>query len=129
MTPERTVDYEKSLLGVLWFQPALWARGPSSLRPSDFLLGTHSALFEAIAELNGKGQLADRAGMLEYLDLEHDSREVLHLVSHWISCGDGAVPENIAVYVAKIKQASEDRKLVEYHRGELQRLVGIEVSL
>ena len=97
---ERTVRWERAVLGCLLEAPKLW-KGASGLDQNHFLLADHKKIFAAIKELNEQGCEADIVSVSVQLG------ETV-AVDYLGALVDGAVPENFKSYVSHLRESERD---------------------
>lgn len=116
---------ERCILGALWYSPQRWGYA-SELVPADFLLEDHRVLFEAIAHINARREMADHANVTKYLDTlyEEGTAHVARLIAYWLDCEFGVVPENIESHVRQVKAASKARRRVRELAAEFSEITG-----
>jgi replicative DNA helicase len=110
--PPHSVEAEQAVLGGLMLDNRAWDAIADRLLASDFYRRDHQLIFEAIAELAGKGEPSDAVTLSEWLERKGLSDETGGLVYLGGLVRDTPSAANVRAYADAVRERSTLRQLI-----------------
>ncbi len=110
--PPHSVEAEQAVLGGLMLDNSSWDTVADRLSPADFYRQDHQYVFEAIAELAGRGEPCDAVTLSEFLDRRGQLDRAGGLAYLATLARDTPSAANIRAYADIVRERSLLRKLI-----------------
>ncbi|HEX7116693.1 MAG TPA: DnaB-like helicase N-terminal domain-containing protein, partial [Steroidobacter sp.] len=111
-TPPHSIEAEQAVLGGLLLDNRTWDAIADRLAADDFYRRDHQLIFEAIAELSGRGEPADAVTVSEWLERKGLSDETGGLTYLATLVRDTPSAANVRAYAEAVRERSMLRKLI-----------------
>ncbi len=110
--PPHSVEAEQAVLGALMLDNRAWDAIADRLVADDFYRRDHQLIFEAIAELAGKGEPSDAVTLSEWIERKGQAEQTGGLVYLAGLVRDTPSAANIRAYADAVRERSTLRRLI-----------------
>lgn len=110
--PPHSIEAEQAVLGALMLDNRAWDTVADRLVADDFYRRDHQLIFEAIAELAGKGQPSDAVTLSEWIERKGIAEQTGGLVYLAGLVRDTPSAANIRAYADAVRERSTLRRLI-----------------
>lgn len=104
------LDAERAVLGSILERPDLFPDVAAALSPEDFYAGEHREVFEAMVEVDGRGEWAEPVGVVAELRRRGSAISALD-VAKWAE--DVPLPTSALQYAARVRRLASQRALAK----------------